>query len=100
MSSSVQHGPEDIFKACEEAEKPIGIHRNILQHKDIVESNFKLMQLYSPSISSIHKKQINFALQEFDKSYNKMEILKKMASDGIDAGKFNVLFFSLKNITK
>ena len=100
MSSSAQHEPEDIFKICETIEKPIGIHKNILEYRDTVESNFKLMQLYSPSISSTHKKQINFALKEFDKSYNKIEILKKMASDGIDAGKFNNLFISLKNITK
>ena len=100
MSSSISHEPQDIFKICETIEKPIGVHKNILKYRDTVESNFKLMQLYNPNISGIHKKQINFALKEFDKSYNKIEILKKMASDGIDTGKFNNLFLSLKKITK
>ena len=58
------------------------------------------MQLYSPNISNTHKKQVNFALSEFDKSYNKIEIIKKMATDGIDAGKFTELFVTLKRITK
>ncbi len=100
MSSSVSHEPEDIFKFCENVEKPIGIHKNILQYRDLVESNFKLMQLYSPNISKVHKRQINFAISEFDKSYVKMEVLKKMAVDGIDSGKFNNLFVTFKRITK
>jgi DNA polymerase-1 len=100
MSSSVSHEPEDIFKFCENVEKPIGVHKNILQYRDLIESNYKLMQLYSPNISKVHKKQINFAISEFDKSYVKMEILKKMAVDGIDSGKFSNLFLAFKRITK
>ena len=100
LSSSVAYEPEDIFKACEAVEKPLSVHKNILKNKELVESNFKLMQLYSPNISNTHKKQVNFALSEFDKSYNKIEIIKKMATDGIDAGKFTELFVTLKRITK
>ena len=100
MSSSVSHEPEDIFKFCEAVEKPIGVHKNILSHRGVVESNYELMQLYNPNISIVHKKQVNFALMEFDKSYSKIEVLKKMATDGIDAGKFNSLFMSMKKITK
>jgi len=100
LSSSVAYEPEDIFKACEIVEKPLSVHKNILKNKELVESNFKLMQLYSPNISNTHKKQVNFALSEFDKSYNKIEIIKKMVIDGIDAGKFTELFVTLKRITK
>ena len=100
LSSSVAYEPEDIFKACETVEKPLSVHKNILKNKELVESNFKLMQLYSPNISNTHKKQVNFALSEFDKSYNKIEIIKKMAIDGIDTGKFTELFVTLKRITK
>ena len=100
LSSSVAYEPEDIFKACEAVEKPLSVHKNILKNKELVESNFKLMQLYSPNISNTHKKQVNFALSEFDKSYNKIEIIKKMVIDGIDAGKFTELFVTLKRITK
>ena len=100
LSSSVAYEPEDIFKACETVEKPLSVHKNILKNKELVESNFKLMQLYSPNISNTHKKQVNFALSEFDKSYSKLEIVKKMAIDGIDTGKFTELFVTLKRITK
>ena len=100
LSSSVAYEPEDIFKACETVEKPLSVHKNILKNKELVESNFKLMQLYSPNISNTHKKQVNFALSEFDKSYSKLEVVKKMVIDGIDAGKFTELFVTLKRITK
>jgi hypothetical protein len=71
LSSPNSHEPEDIFKVCENIEKPVSVHHSILKNKDIVESNYKLMQLYSPNISRMHKKQINFAICEFDKSYSK-----------------------------
>jgi len=100
MSSSVAHEPDDIFEACENAQKPVSVHKNILENKELVNDNYKLMQLYSPNISNTHKKQVNFALCEFDKSYNKIEIIKKMLTDGIDAGKFSELFVTLKRITK
>ncbi len=100
MSSSVAHEPEDIFEACESVEKQISVHKNILENKVLVEDNYKLMQLYSPNISRMHKNEINFAISEFDKSYSKIEIIKKMATDGIDSGKFSELFVALKRITK
>ena len=100
MASSSPLLPEDIFKVCENIEKPIGVHHSILKSKDLVESNFKLMQLYNPNISYLHKRQVNFALSEFNKSYSKIEVIKKMVTDGIDAGKFSELFATLKKITK
>ena len=57
------------------------------------------MQLYSPSIANMHKKQINFSLQEFDPAMQKLELLKKLATDGIDPGSFNILMNIMKKIT-
>ena len=100
MLNESRHEPEDIFKFCKEVQKPISVHTKILENKKLVEKNYTIMQLYSPAISKIHKQQINYALVEFDKSYNKIEIIKKLAADGIDSGKFAPLFASLKKITK
>ena len=84
---------------CEGLDKMLKVHENILEHSRLVEKNYKIMQLYSPSISYLHQKQINFSLQEFEPKLEKMELTKKLHSDGINAGSFNVLFNAVKKIT-
>ena len=40
----------DIYEHCENVEKKLKIHTNILENKAVIEDNYKLMQLYSPAI--------------------------------------------------
>ena len=84
---------------CESLDKMLKVHENILEHSRLVEKNYKIMQLYSPFISNLHKRQINFSLEEFEPKLEKLELIKKLVYDGIDAGKFNVLFNCMKKIT-
>ena len=60
---------------------------NILEHKDIVISNYKLMQLYAPAISLQSQEKVHYALNNFEHDYNKTEILRMMNQDGF--GVFN-----------
>ncbi len=99
LKESKQYEVEDIMKHCESLEKMLKVHENILEHSRLVEKNYKIMQLYSPSISYLHQKQINFSLQEFEPKLEKLELTKKLHYDGINAGSFNVLFNSVKKIT-
>ena len=57
------------------------------------------MQLYSPSISNMHKKQINYSLQEFEPKLEKLELTKKLHYDGIVGSSFNILMNIMKKIT-
>ena len=70
-----------------------------MEHSSLVEKNYKIMQLYSPYISKIHKDQINFSLKEFEPSMKKLELTQKLVYDGIKPGSLNVLFNVLKKIT-
>jgi len=99
LKDPCQYEVEDIMKYCESIDKKLKVHENILEHSALVEKNFEIMQLYSPSISYLHKKQINFSLQEFEPKLEKLELTKKLVYDGINAGSFNVLFNCLKKIT-
>jgi len=99
LENSQPYEVEDIMQHCELLEKKLKLHENILEHSALVEKNYKIMQLYSPFISNLHKRQINFSLEEFDPKLEKLELLKKLVYDGIDAGKLNVLFNCMKKIT-
>ena len=99
LKENKQYEVEDIMEHCESLDKMLKVHENILEHSHLVEKNFEIMQLYSPLISNLHKKQINFSLEEFEPEMNKLEITKKLVTDGINAGNFNVLFNAMKKIT-
>ena len=99
MKDDESYEVEDIMQYCEKLDKRLKLHENILEHSVLVEKNYKIMQLYSPFISNLHKKQINFSLEEFEPKLEKLELLKKLVYDGIGAGSFNVLFNCMKKIT-
>ena len=48
---------------------------------------------------NIHKKQINFSLKEFEPSMKKLELVQKLAYDGIKPDSLTVMFNVLKKIT-
>jgi len=99
MADDQPYEVEDIMQHCEGLDKRLKLHENILEHSVLVEKNYKIMQLYSPSIANIHKKQINFSLKEFEPSMEKLELTKKLHYDGINATTLNVLFNCMKKIT-
>ena len=99
LKEEKQYEVEDIIEHCEAQDKMLKIHENIVEHHSLIEKNYKIMQLYSPSISFLHKKQINFSLKEFEPKMKKLELTQKLHYDGIKATSLNVLFNVLKKIT-
>ena len=99
LKESKQYEVEDVMEHCESLDRMLKVHENILEHSVLVEKNFKIMQLYSPSISNMHKKQISFSLEEFEAKLEKLELIKKLHSDGIVGSSFNVLMNIMKRIT-
>ena len=77
----------EVFDFCENTESKAKFFANILEHKDIVISNYKLMQLYAPAISLQSQEKVHYALNNFEHDYNKTEILRMMNQDGF--GVFN-----------
>jgi 5'-3' exonuclease len=77
----------EVFDFCENTESKAKFFTNILEHKDIVISNYKLMQLYAPAISLQSQQKVHYALDNFEHDYNKTEILRMMNQDGF--GVFN-----------
>lgn len=99
LANEEQYEVEDLMKHCESQGKMLKVHENILENCLLIEKNYKIMQLYSPLISNIHKKQINFCLEEFEPKLEKLKLTKKLHYDGINAGLFTILFNTMKKIT-
>ena len=79
----------DIFKHCKKQEKKLLIHERIRENKSVVQNNYKLMQLYSPSISPQGTAAMRQKLRHWNRSFNKTGVITMMFKDGI--GEYNWL---------
>ena len=73
---------EDIVKHCENVEKPLLVHKRILEDIEVIKKNYRLMQLYSPSLSPTVKSKVNYTLENADMAFNLTELRKMMMIDG------------------
>ena len=63
-------------------ENNIKVYQNVVDKQDLLEENYRIMQLYTPSLSIDSKRSIRDTLQNADISFNKTEIIKNMVNDG------------------
>ena len=65
-------------------ENKLKIYQNVVDKSDILERNYQMMQLYTPSLSIDAKKTIHTTLENADMTFNKTEIIKMMMEDGFN----------------
>ena len=87
-----------LVKYCENQESNLKVYDRIVEGEDTIRLNYKLMQLYSPSISAQGRNKINHTLKEFTPELNKTEIRKMFIQDGIGELKVDELFRSFQKI--
>jgi len=78
-----------IINHCEEQEKKLIIHERILDNRDKISDNYKMMQLYAPSISAQGTHQLRVKLDNESRIFNKTAIISMMFEDGV--GEYNWL---------
>lgn len=91
---------EQLIEQCSTIKKPLMLHKNILSNKDLIENNYKIMQLYKPAISGTNKRIIDYSIENFEFDYNKMEFTKMLFSDGQGSLNLSNLFRVCSGISK
>ena len=87
-----------LFEHCKENVDGPKVYRTILEKKNLVENNYKLMQLYAPSMSPQNKSIIRNAVFELEPEFNKTGVLKMMIEDGFGATDWTDLFATFRKI--
>jgi len=82
----------DLVDACEETENKLKIHEGILDNYDKILKNYKIMQLYVPSVSFQVREIVKNAKDNYSRYYNKTEIVKMMFTDGFPQISWTDLF--------
>ena len=70
MSKSNSYSSQDLVEHCLQVDKSLSCHKKIIEHSDLIQSNYTLMQLYNPTMSVTTLKQILFNVKDFDPEVN------------------------------
>ena len=73
---------DELLDYCESIDSKLKVYKNISESKELIEHNYKMMQLYAPLISVQGKQTIDYALENFECEFNKTELLRLMMNDG------------------
>jgi len=98
MGSEEIQTVETIAEACKNVEKKVKLHENILANLELIQSNYDIMQLYKPVISSTTKATINFAIENFEPEWRKIDFQKLLMADGQITLKLDTLYANFNKI--
>ena len=87
-----------LMDHCQEADSTLKVYSAILEQRELIAQNYKLMQLYAPALSPQGKSKVKFAIQEAEQLFNKTGVLGMMIEDGFGAGDWSSLFQCMRRI--
>ena len=75
---------DEVIEHCEEQleNSKLKVYSNIVENKELIEHNYKMMQLYAPQMSIQSKIVVKDSVENFDFNFNKTAILGMMIEDG------------------
>lgn len=82
MASEKDYTINEIIEFCENANSKLKFYINMIEGKEIIAHNYKMMQLYSPLMSVQSKDFVKNAIENFECTFNKTSIIKLMREDG------------------
>ena len=90
----------DLIEFCENQESNAKAFTSIKENKPLIQSNYNLMQLYSPSLSAQTKQSIEWIIDNFEHTFNKTQTYKMMLEDGINEINWGPMFESFARIQR
>ena len=92
------HTIDSVIEHCAKTDNELKVYKTIVENQEIVEHNYKMMQLYSPSISIQGKIKLKYTMENFDTELNQTTFKTMMINDGFGVVDFTDLFASMKRI--
>ena len=89
---------ENVLEHCNSEKGKLKIYDRIIENTDLIQSNYKIMQLYSPSISVQGRNRIGETMRNQKPEFNKTGLRKLMIQDGIGEVSLESLFESFNRM--
>ncbi len=98
LKESTSYFLSDILTFCKEQNKKLKVFQNVVNNEDLIRENYKLMQLYVPSISIHGREAVLRILDTHEPEFNATELRKEMFRDGMGELLLNDLFLTMRRI--
>jgi len=98
LSEEKSYTISEVIGYCQKIDSNLQAYKTIGENTDLIEQNYKLMQLYAPSISVQGKSQIRYAVNNFAHELIKTTFLSMMIQDGFGVVDFSDLLATMKRI--
>ena len=89
---------DNLLEYCAEVESNLKCYRDIIEQKSTIEENYKLMQLYSPSLSIQAKQGVDSVINNFVPDLNKTKIRSYLVTDGVGPVSLESLYQRFRKI--
>ena len=85
---------------CDNTETKLKVYDDILESADLISENYKIMQLYTPSISTKTADIIRNNIKDYPRQFSKTQIRKMMLEDGFAELNWDTLFAHMNKINR
>ena len=92
LSEGKPYTIQELVDYAEGVESKLKVFKNIVEKKDIIAKNYKMMQLYVPNISAQSAQHIRKMISNPELNFNKSGVRAMMIEDGFGAYDWNDLF--------
>ena len=99
LSADKTYTIQDVIDFCDKTGNKLKFFSNIVEGKQLIEHNYKMMQLYAPQMSIQSKMVVQEAIENFEYTFNKTEIIGMMREDGCGELNWEDLRTNLNRIT-
>tara|TARA_E500000331_G_scaffold337750_1_gene366189 strand:+ start:7530 stop:8501 length:972 start_codon:yes stop_codon:yes gene_type:complete len=82
LASEKDYTIDEVVEFCENADSKLKFFANIVEGSGVIKHNYRMMQLYSPLMSVQAKDFVKCAIEDFECTFNKIEVIKYMREDG------------------
>jgi len=98
LASEKDYTIDEVIEFCVKADSKLKFYVNMIEGKETIAHNYKMMQLYSPLMSIQSKSMVKNAVENFECTFNKTTIIKLTREDGFGEINWGDLEASLNRI--
>jgi DNA polymerase-1 len=99
LSEGKEHSIQEVMEFCENVDSKVVFFDRVISNKNLIIRNYKMMQLYDPTLSLQTRKKVDHVFENLGYEFNKTEILKMMNEDGFGVYNWGDLFAIMNRIS-
>ena len=100
LSENKDYGLQDILAHAENNKDKVKAYQKVLESKDVIDSNYDIMQLYTSVISPQGVRKLKYAIQNDGVNLNRTQIRTMLLKDGIGTLNIDELMLMLNSHRK